>query len=90
MVAAVKYNQYVEDLSRAVHNWGTHSFRLAFSNVAPNAAHAVLADITQIGTGGGYTGGDGGGLACDTVTLSETGGTASLSIADEVFVRLGD
>jgi hypothetical protein len=85
MVAAVKYNDYVEQLARGTHQWHAHTFKYAFSNVAPNAAHAVLADISQIASGGGYTGGAGGGLACDSVALTETGGIASLAIADEVF-----
>lgn len=84
-----KLQDYVEQLNKAVHNWSAHTFKAAFSNTAPSATNAVLADITQIGTGGGYTGGAGGGITLDTVTLSETGGTAKVTIADEVFTASG-
>ena len=89
MPAATKANDYVEQLSRGVHNWATHTFRFAFATGAPLSTHSVLADIGQIATAGGYTGGAGGGLAADTVSLSESAGTAQVSIADEVFVASG-
>ncbi len=84
-----KFQDYVEQLSRGVHNWGAHTFKAAASNTAPVATNTVLADITQIATGGGYTAGAGGGLTLDTVTLTETTGTAKVTIADEVFTASG-
>lgn len=80
-----KFQDYAEQLNKGVHNWSTHTFKAALSNTAPVATNTVLADITQIATGGGYTAGAGGGLALDTVTLSEASGTAKVTIADEVF-----
>lgn len=84
-----KFQDYAEQLNRGVHNWGAHTFKAAFTNTAPVATNTVLADITQIATGGGYTGGAGGGVTLDSVTLSETGGTAKVTIADEVFTASG-
>lgn len=49
----------------------------------------MLADITQISAGGGYTAGAGGGYTLDTVTLSEASGTAKVTIADEVITASG-
>lgn len=89
MAAYNKFQDYAEQLNRGVHNWGTHTFKAAFSNTAPVATNTVLADITQISSGGGYTAGAGGGLTLDTVTISETGGTAKVTIADEVFTATG-
>jgi hypothetical protein len=86
MPAAIKYNDYVEQLSRGVHNWATHTFRAALLTTAPDPAEATLAATDQIATGGGYTGGAGGGQALDTVALSEAAGTAQVTVADEVFV----
>lgn len=80
-----KFQDYAEQVNKAVHNWGAHTFKAAFSNSAPAAGNTVLADITQIATGGGYTAGAGGGVALDTVTLTEASGTAKVTIADEVF-----
>jgi hypothetical protein len=90
MATYQKAQDYAEQLNKALHNWGTATFKAAFSNTAPNlATMAVLADITQIATAGGYTGGAGGGLTLDTVTLTETSGTAKVTIADEVFTATG-
>lgn len=90
MAAYQKAQDYVEQLNKGVHIWGSHTFKQAFSNAAPNlATMAALADITQIATGGGYTGGAGGGLLLDTVTLTEASGTAKVTIADEVFTASG-
>lgn len=84
-----KFQDYVDQLNRAVHNWASHTFKVALTNSAPVATNTVLADITQISTGGGYTAGAGGGLTLDSVTLSETTGTAKVVIADEVFTATG-
>jgi len=80
-----KFQDYTEQLNKGVHVWGTHTFKAAFTNSAPVATNTVLADITQIATAGGYTGGAGGGVTLDSVTLTEASGTAKVTIADEVF-----
>ena len=57
-------------------NASTDGFKLALTNTAPNAAtHTVLANITQISAGNGYTAG---GLAV-AVTASQAAGTYTLS-----------
>lgn len=85
MAAYNKFQDYAEQVNKAVHNWSTHTFKVVLTNTAPSAANTILSDITQISSGGGYTAGAGGGLTLDTVTLSETSGTAKVTIADEVF-----
>lgn len=89
MATYQKHQDYAEQLNKAVHNWATHTFKAVFCNTAPVVTNSVLADLTQISTAGGYTGGAGGGLTLDTVTLSETTGTAKVTIADEVFTATG-
>lgn len=89
MAAYNKHQDYVEQLSKAVHNWSSHTFKAVLCNTAPTAANTILSDLTQISNGGGYTGGAGGGLTLDTVTLSEASGTAKVTIADEVFTASG-
>ena len=90
MASYQKAQDYAEQVNKGVHIWGSHTFKAAFSNTAPNlATMAALADVTQISTGGGYTGGAGGGLTLDTVTLTESAGTAKVTIADEVFTASG-
>lgn len=88
MVAATKFNDYVEQLNKAVHNWSTHTFKAQLSNTTPNAAtHAVEADLSADLSGvNGYTAN---GVTLDTVTLTETAGTAKVTVADEVLTAAG-
>ena len=84
------YQDFKDQLGRGVHNLGSHTFKIALTNSAPNVAtHKVLVDITQLSTGGGYTGGAGGGLTLDTVSYTESGGTGTFIAADEVFTATG-
>jgi len=87
--AYFKFEDYAEQLNKAKHDWSTHTFKLALTDTAPNNGQTVLADITQISNGGGYTGGAGGGYTLDTVTLTESGGEAKVTIADEVITATG-
>lgn len=89
MAAYNKFQDYVEQLNKAVHDWSTHTFKAALSNTAPAATDTVLA------TGGAHpppaatNGYAAGGQALDGVTLSEAAGTAKLVITDEVFTAAG-
>jgi hypothetical protein len=56
-----KFNCFVEDLAESVHDLDTDSLKIVLTNSAPAAANTVLADITQISAGTGYTAG---GNAC--------------------------
>lgn len=84
-----KVQDYAEQVNKAVHNWGSHTFKVALSNTAIDGTQASLSAITQISATGGYTAGAGGGYLLDSVTLSETSGTAKLTIADEVITASG-
>ena len=81
---------FKEQLGKGVHNLASNTIKVALSNTTPNVATMVaLADITQISTGGGYTGGAGGGSALSSVSFTETGGTATFIAADLVFTAAG-
>lgn len=86
MASYNKFQDYVERLNLAIHNWSAHTFKAALSNTAPNATDDELADITEIGAGNGYSAG---GMTLDGVTLSETTGTAKVVITDEVLTASG-
>lgn len=86
MPAANKFNDYAEQKNRGVHNWGSHAFKLVLTNVAPVAANSILADLTQIAAGNGYTAG---GTALTGVTISETGGVVTVQAAQVVFTASG-
>jgi hypothetical protein len=79
----VKYQQFVEDLGNKVHDLvGTNdTLKVALTNAAPNVAtHAVLADITELSGGSGYTAG-----GIDTQNDgSESAGTLTVTSADTV------
>lgn len=88
MAAFNKYQQFVEDLGNKVHDLvGTNdTLKIALTNTAPNAAtHAVLADITELGAGNGYSAG--GTDAQNDGT--ESGGTLTVTGVDVVFTASG-
>lgn len=81
-----KFQDYVEQLNKAVHNWSSHTFKAMLTNTAPNATDTGASAITEISAGNGYSAG---GMTLDTVTLSESSGTAKVTIADEVLTASG-
>jgi hypothetical protein len=89
MPAANKFSDYSEQKNRAVHNWGSHAFKLAFTNTVPVLTNTVLADLTQIATGNGYTAGAGGGIALTGVTITETGGVTTVQAAQATLTASG-
>lgn len=86
MATYTKFQDYAEQLNKAVHNWSSHTFKAALTNTAPVNTNTVFANITEISAGSGYSAG---GMTLDTVTLSETSGTAKVTIADEVLTASG-
>lgn len=86
MASYVKYNDFVEQLGRGVHNLGSHVYKVALTNTAPNVAtHVSLSDITEITAANGYTAGG----TVTTMGWSETGGTATATSTDVVFTASG-
>ena len=64
-----KYDAFKRDAYSGVHQLQTgtsHVLKVALTNTAPNAStHNVLADISELTTGGGYTAG---GISVGTIT----------------------
>lgn len=86
-VAFNKYNTFVQDVGRKVHNLNSDTLKIALTNTAPNAStHAVLADITEITAQNGYSAG---GTACTGVSYSQSSGTATLSATGPTFTGTG-
>lgn len=88
MASFVKYDRFVENLAEKVHNLGSDTLKIALTNTAPNVdTHTVLADITEIGAGNGYSAG---GTAVTVTGSSETAGSYTLTqSADVVFTASG-
>ena len=79
MASFNKFNQFVADLASGVHQLQTgttHVLKVALTNTAPTSANAVLADITQVANGNGYTTG---GISVGTITGAQTSGTFKLT-----------
>lgn len=86
MASYTKFQDFVEQLAKGVHAFGTHTLKSSLHNTAPVNTNTVFANLTEITAQNGYTAG---GQALDSVTLSETSGTAKLTVADEVFTASG-
>ncbi len=84
MAAFTKSNAYAYDRDRGKHDWSTHVFKYALVNAAASATPAVLADLTQISTGNGWSG-----PRTLSVTLSQVGGGTKIVIADDTWSASG-
>lgn len=86
MVAFNKFNVFTENLAEGVHDLDTTQvLRVALTNVAPVATNSVLADLTEISAGNGYTAG---GEDVQNNT-SRTGGTTSVTGVDVTWTASG-
>lgn len=81
-----KFNSFVEAVAEKVHNLGSDTLKVMLTNVAPVAANAVKADITEISAGNGYTAG---GLTVAQSGSVQSGGTYMLTIADTTLTASG-
>jgi flagellar capping protein FliD len=77
-----KFNSFVEALAEKVHKLDTDVLKVALSNSAPVATNTVLASITQIANGNGYTTG---GAQASQVSSQQTLGTYKLVLNDVTF-----
>lgn len=86
MASFNKINQFVENLGKGVYNLNGDTLKIALTNTAPVATNSVLADITQIANGNGYTTG---GTAVGSNAYSQTTGTGKLTGNDVTFTATG-
>lgn len=85
MATAIKHQDFTEQLARGTHQWQAHTFKVMLSNTAPLATNAVKADLTEIAAVNGYPAGG----SATTITVSETGGTTTISGTEVVFTATG-
>lgn len=85
MASFTKFNQFTKDLIDGVHAFATHSFKVALCNTAPVNTNSVLANLTQISNGNGYTTGG----SASAMTTATSGGTAKATAADVTFTATG-
>lgn len=80
-----KFDDFSEQLVRGVHDFDANTFKVVLTNSAPTAGNTILANITQIANGGGYTTGG----ETTTITISETSGTTTVSGTEIVWTGSG-
>jgi hypothetical protein len=90
MAAYNKFNQFTLDLVNGVHDFDAHAFRVVLSlSDVPGPTDTILANITQIAAGAGYTAGGNPTPTGLTATTSTSGGTAKVVFADIVWTASG-
>lgn len=86
MAAYNKFQQFVEDLCKKVHDLHTDTLKVYLSNAVPSASgDAVKTDLAEISAGNGYTAG---GTDVQN-TVSETTGTATVAAVDVTWTASG-
>lgn len=82
MATFTKFEVFSEDLAKKVHNLHSDTLNVYLSNDAPVVAtDALKSNVTEIGTGNGYTG------PIDTQnTVSRSGGTTSVVGVDPAAI----
>jgi hypothetical protein len=86
MASFNKFNQFVEDLAKGVHNFtsdSTCTVTVALTNTLPTASNSVLADITEIS----YT--NLSSRVVTGVTAEQTSGTVTFTANDLVLTATG-
>lgn len=81
-----KFQSFVEAMAEKSHNLGADTLKVALTNTAPVATNTVLADITQIANGNGYTTG---GSTTTQSSSAQASGTYKLVLGDVVFTATG-
>lgn len=86
MAAFNKFNQFVEDLAKKVHNLSADTLKNMLTNTAPVATNSIKGDLTDLTAGNGYTAG---GTAATISSCAQTSGTLKLVLADVVWTATG-
>lgn len=86
MATFTKFQSFVEAVAEKVHNLGSDTLKVALTNSAPVNTNTVLANITQIANGNGYTTG---GTAATITSSAQSSGTYKLVLGDVVFTASG-
>jgi hypothetical protein len=81
-----KFSCFAQDVGCGVHNLNANTLKVMLTDVAPVATNTVLANLTEIATGNGYSAG---GSAVGSNAYSQTSGTGKLTGNDVVFTAAG-
>ena len=81
----VKYNLFIDELSKAGHNLATAVFKAALTNTAPNLASDTVWNTTVAPAPAAANGYPAGGNTLTTLSATITAGVFKLVLADTVF-----
>ena len=82
-----KFNQFVEDLGKGVHVFGTHQLKVALTNTAPVASNSVYANLTSPLSTANLSGATP--FNITTTSYSQSAGIASLVLVDLTLTATG-
>ncbi len=85
MAAYNKFDMFTDDLVRGVYNFGSDVFMVMLTNVAPVATDHMLADLTEIAAGNGYSAGG----SASAISLTNAEGTEIVTAANVTFTAAG-
>lgn len=85
--AYYKFDQFVEDLIKGIHDFDADTYKVALSNTLPTAGatYAAIA-ATEIAAGNGYTAG---GNALTLTSVEQTAGVLNAIFQDSTFTATG-
>lgn len=86
MASFNKFNSFVEYLAEGVMNLQSDTLKIVLTDTAPVATNGLLADLTEIGSGNGYSAG---GVAVTVSASAQTGGTYKLVLDDVTITASG-
>lgn len=81
-----KFNSFVLDIATQVHNLNSDTLKVMLTNTAPVATNTVLANITEITPGNGYSAG---GSVAAFVSGNQSSGTYTLVLSPVTFTAAG-
>lgn len=87
MAAYNKFDQFVEDLAKKVHNLATDQLKIALTNTAPVAGNSVYADLTSPLATTNLSGATP--YNVTTTSCEQTSGTLKLILVDLVLTATG-
>jgi len=87
MAAFNKFDQFVEDIAKGVHNLATGQLKVALTNTAPVAGNSVYADLTSPLPTTNLSGGTP--FNVTTTSAEQVSGTLSLVLVDLTLTATG-
>lgn len=86
VVAFNKFNGFVLDLGKELHDFSNDVLKIALTNTAPLVTDTLLSNITEIAAGNGYAAG---GSSISALGWAQVGGVAKLTGGNVIFTASG-